>query len=65
VPTVWAGKYWKVFIDTAEHLEAAIAYVENNPVKEGKPKQFWSFVTPLAQVENVFAQRDPRRERRG
>jgi REP element-mobilizing transposase RayT len=49
VPTVWAGRYWKVFIDNAEHLEAAIKYVQDNPLKEGKQKQNWKFVQPADQ----------------
>jgi REP-associated tyrosine transposase len=36
VPTMWAGKYWKVFIDNDEHFDKAIEYVDKNPVKEGK-----------------------------
>jgi REP element-mobilizing transposase RayT len=44
VPSVWAGKYWKVFIDHDEHLEKAIDYVDENPLKEGKRKQRWKFV---------------------
>ena len=33
------------FLDTIEDIHRAIQYVENNPEKEGKPKQTWSFVT--------------------
>ncbi len=39
---------WKVFLDTEEAIEDAIRYVEDNPEKEGKPKQSWPFVTPFA-----------------
>jgi REP-associated tyrosine transposase len=42
----WANRGWVVFLSTDEALQHAIAYVEQNPVKEGKPKQDWSFVTP-------------------
>ena len=45
-PTVWAGKCWKVFLDTPEAVRAAMRYVEENPIKEGKPRQRWSFVSP-------------------
>lgn len=38
---------WKVYLNTAEDILRAIAYVEDNPVKEGKPRQRWSFVTPF------------------
>jgi REP-associated tyrosine transposase len=44
---VWGEKGWNVYIDSLAHLQAAIAYVENNPMKEGKKRQQWSFITPL------------------
>jgi REP element-mobilizing transposase RayT len=47
VPSVWAGHGWKVFLDSVEDIERAIRYVEDNPLKEGKRKQVWSFVTPF------------------
>jgi hypothetical protein len=47
VPKCWAQGLWKVFIDTPEGLHNAIRYVEENPLKEGKPRQRWPFVTPL------------------
>jgi hypothetical protein len=34
-----------VFLDSDEDIRRAIRYVEENPVKEGKPRQLWSFVT--------------------
>lgn len=37
---------WKVFLNTADDIRRAIRYVESNPIKEGLPKQRWSFVTP-------------------
>ncbi len=43
---VWAEGCWKVFIDDVEHLQKAIAYVEGNPAKEGRPAQSWAFVVP-------------------
>jgi REP element-mobilizing transposase RayT len=42
---VWAGKGWKVFLDTPEAVRRAIAYVEANPIKEGYRPQHWSFVS--------------------
>jgi REP element-mobilizing transposase RayT len=47
VPKCWAAKLWKVYLDTEEEIARAAAYVENNPLKEGKPQQRWSFVTPF------------------
>jgi REP element-mobilizing transposase RayT len=44
---VWGKKAWKVFLDSPERVQSAIAYVEANPEKEGKPRQRWSFVRPF------------------
>jgi len=44
---VWAEKGWNVYIDSLAQLQAAVAYVERNPMKEGKKPQKWSFMTPL------------------
>jgi REP element-mobilizing transposase RayT len=41
----WAERCWKVFLDSVGDIERAIRYVEENPVKEGKRRQRWSFVT--------------------
>jgi REP element-mobilizing transposase RayT len=45
-PSPWARKGWVVYIFSAAHLRRAIRYVEENPLKENKPRQRWSFVTP-------------------
>jgi hypothetical protein len=45
-PTLWAAKCWKCFLDDDEGVLRAIRYVEENPVKEGKRRQRWSFVVP-------------------
>jgi REP element-mobilizing transposase RayT len=47
-PSPWARGQWKVFLEDESAIEEAIHYVEENPVKEGKPRQKWSFVTPFA-----------------
>jgi REP element-mobilizing transposase RayT len=47
VPSVWAHRAWKVFLDSERDILRAIEYVEDNPVREGKKKQRWSFVTPF------------------
>ncbi len=46
-PKMWARGLWKVYLDDEEALEDAIRYVEENPVKEGKPSQKWSCITPF------------------
>jgi REP element-mobilizing transposase RayT len=46
-PSPWERGHWKVYLDCEEQIEQAIRYVEQNPVKEGKPLQKWSFVSPF------------------
>jgi len=58
VPTMWAGKFWKVFIDNERHFACAMDYVDRNPEKEGKRRQHWTFVKD---ARLAFA----RRKRRG
>ncbi len=43
LPTPWAAKCWRVYLDCEEAIENAIHYVDQNPVKEGKRVQKWSF----------------------
>lgn len=43
---VWAKQGWHVFLDSDEAVRRAIAYVEQNPIRDGLPRQRWSFVTP-------------------
>lgn len=47
LPPMWTRREWKVYLDSIEDIERAIRYVEGNPVKEGKRRQHWSFVTPF------------------
>jgi REP element-mobilizing transposase RayT len=47
---VWARHQWKVFLNTPDDVRRAIMYVGRNPLKERKPKQHWSFVTPVDPV---------------
>jgi REP-associated tyrosine transposase len=48
IPSPWTVGLWKVFLDSPEAIRRAIKYVEENPLREGKPKQRWSFVMPYA-----------------
>lgn len=45
---VWGRRYWKVFLNTVQDVDRAVRYVEQNPVREGKPLQRWSFVRPFS-----------------
>ena len=47
LPSIWASQYWKVYIDDAEHLEAAVRYVRKNPRKDGLVGQRWWFERSL------------------
>jgi REP element-mobilizing transposase RayT len=46
-PSPWARKCWKVFLNDDLRIVEAIEYVKQNPIKEGKPPQRWSFVVPF------------------
>jgi REP element-mobilizing transposase RayT len=43
LPKCWVRGQWKVYLD-ADDVTRAIRYVEENPLKERKPRQEWSFV---------------------
>ncbi|MBC7784206.1 MAG: transposase [Burkholderiales bacterium] len=47
MPTPWSQGCWKVFIDNAEQLKHAVAYVERHPEKERLARQEWAFVAPV------------------
>jgi len=47
ITTPWAKRCWKVFLNQDADIRRAVHYVENNPIKENKPPQKWSFVTPF------------------
>ncbi len=51
LPSAWAEGQWKVFLDHEEAIDAAIRYVEENPLKEGKLLQRWSFVMPFRGID--------------
>jgi len=44
-PSPWARKCWNVYLDDEADIRRAIAYVEDNPLREGKRRQNWNFVT--------------------
>ena len=43
---VWTEGGWKGFLTTPEDFRRIIRYIEQNPVKIGRPQQHWDFVTP-------------------
>ncbi|MCL2639999.1 MAG: transposase [Phycisphaerales bacterium] len=42
----WEDHAWDVRLFTPTDVMRACRYVENNPLKEGKPRQHWAFVVP-------------------
>lgn len=44
IPSIWAQGYWCIHIKDTDQLRTTIKYVEENPVKDGKRRQRWSFV---------------------
>ena len=50
-PAPWATGQWIVYLDTEEAIDGAIHYVEQNPIKEGKPLQSWPCVTPFSGLD--------------
>ncbi len=48
----WARRQWNVYLDSEQAINNAIRYVEQNPLKDGKVRQHWSFLTPFAGVDD-------------
>lgn len=44
---VWANRPYKVFLKNDAQIRSRIAYVENNPIKEGLPPQRYDWVEPF------------------
>ncbi len=47
---MWASREWKVYLDSEEAIENSIQYVDDNPEKEDKSRQNWSFVSPFTGI---------------
>ena len=45
VPKCFGRGEWKVYLNSVEDILRAIKYVEDNPIKEGKKRQNWPFVS--------------------
>jgi hypothetical protein len=41
---VWSHRPYKVFLYTNDDVLGRIGYVDDNPEKEGLPRQHWGFV---------------------
>ena len=51
-PGMWARNEWKVYLSSDEQIENVIAYVNDNPVKEGKPPQTWKWIMPYRGLDS-------------
>jgi REP element-mobilizing transposase RayT len=51
-PSPWADRAWRVYLNSDAAVLRAIRYVEENPVREGLPRQKWSFVVPYTNWTN-------------
>src|SRR4029079_3125394 len=47
LPTPWSENAWHVFLYDEDEVFHAIGYVNDNPVKAGRPAQNWPFVTKV------------------
>ncbi|MCH8823704.1 MAG: hypothetical protein IH984_09380 [Planctomycetes bacterium] len=48
VPSPWSkGSGWKVYLEDDHAISNRIKYVNDNPIKDGKPPQNWGFVRPF------------------
>ena len=47
LPSMWARNFWKVFLNDEVNVRAAMEYIRQNPLKEGKREQHWPFVEPF------------------
>jgi len=45
-PSPWASRAWRVYLNNEREVRRAISYVEQNPIRDGKPPQKWSIVVP-------------------
>jgi REP element-mobilizing transposase RayT len=50
---LWGAHGWNVYRESVAAVERAIRYVNENPRKEGKKRQHWSFVVPFAAREAI------------
>ncbi|NOY29422.1 MAG: hypothetical protein GXP28_04365 [Planctomycetes bacterium] len=54
----WADHGWNVYLDSREAMRRAIKYVENNPVREGKRRQYWSSTIPYNETTDHAARQN-------
>lgn len=42
---IWTQGYWCRYVSSEHQIQSVIAYVEQNPIREGMAEQNWAFVT--------------------
>ena len=57
VPCAWSRRGWRVYLDEGEDVQRAIRYVEENPLKQRRPHQWWAFVRGLMGPDSPSGQR--------
>jgi len=50
LPSPWGRRAWHVYLNDSDAVGRAVRYVRDNPLKEGYPRQHWTFVTPPAEM---------------
>jgi REP element-mobilizing transposase RayT len=50
---VWSHRPYKVFLYTDEDVNGRVGYVEDNPEKEGLPRQRWECVQPYPRRDSM------------
>ena len=45
LPSPWARNGWNVYLNSGAEIRRACDYVRDNPMREGKRRQHWRFVT--------------------
>ena len=41
---VWGGPGWEVLLDDPDEIRRTILYIDDNPIKAGRPRQSWRLV---------------------
>jgi len=63
LPSIWGQDFRKIFLFHREEVLDRIQYVEDNPLREGKPRQEWSFIVPFIPIDASSKRREPRLSR--
>jgi hypothetical protein len=59
---VWGAHGWNVALDSPQAVDRAIAYADDNPEKEGLPRQRWQMVVPFDPLDAIAAHAAAKRD---